>query len=112
MFSRSVFAQLRCRRLDAARRLGVGHLQVLEVHLLQLGQHLIRIPTVPSRYFPSKVVELGVVLLLLLGAPLRAILQGLESPVAGEGVVEHVESVAGHVHLINLEEFLKISRRV
>jgi hypothetical protein len=38
----------------------------------------------------------------------RPVLERLEAPVAGEGVVEHIEAVAGNIHLINLKKIVKI----
>ena len=94
-----------CSCLDAGR-FWVSHFQILQIHFLELGQHLVGVARVSSRDFSGEVVELGVVLLLLLGSPLGPILQILEAPVTGESVVQNLESVAGHVHLVNLKRQL------
>ena len=53
---------------------------------------------------PGEVLEECVVLLGLFGAPAGPGLDGLESPVVGEGVVQDMEFVTGHVHLVRLEK--------
>ena len=83
---------------------------VLVVQLFEFLQHVVGVSAVPGGNLLGKVVEPPVVDLLLVRPPLGPGLDGLESPVAGEGVVQHVELVAAHVHLVHLQAFLKAKK--
>ena len=52
----------------------------------------------------SELIKLCVVGLHLSGSPGWPAAEVLEAPVRGEDIIEKVETVTGHVHLIDLEE--------
>ena len=60
------------------------------------------VPEVP--HLLGELIKLAVVDLHLLRSPGWARGEVLEAPVGGEDVIEKVETVAGHVHFIDLEE--------
>jgi len=89
-------------RLGLLRRV-VRHLRMFQVHLLQLGEHLIGVAVVSCRDLVCELVELGIVRRLLKSSPFRTLSQGLKSPVTEEDVArEDLEGVTGHVHLVDL----------
>ena len=55
-------------------------------------------------YLFSELIKLGVVGLHLPGSPRRPTAEVLEAPVGGEDIIEKVETVTSHVHLIHLQE--------
>ena len=55
-------------------------------------------------YLFSELIKLCVVGLHLSGSPERPAAEVLEAPVRGEDVIEKVETVTSHVHLIDLQE--------
>ena len=58
----------------------------------------------PTDYLFSELIKLCVVDLHLSGSPGRATAEILEAPVGGEDIIEKVETVTSHVHLVDLQE--------
>ena len=97
---------------------------MFEVHLLKLVQHVVGVSTVMGRHLHStniileksdsekksdsdllgKFIKSCIIHLLLSCSPLWPCLECLEAPVVGEGIVEQVEGVPSHVHLIHLQQ--------
>ena len=71
-------------------------------------EHDIIIPHFPWKsstdYLFSELIKLCVVDLHLPGSPGRATAEILEAPVGSEDIIEKVETVASHVHLVDLQE--------
>ena len=70
--------------------------------------HEIIIPHFPLKtstdYLFSELIKLCVIGLHLSGPPRRPTAEILEAPMGGEDIIEEVETVTSHVHLIDLEE--------
>ena len=85
------------------RHPSISHLDMLEVHPLELLDHPIRVCPIPCSHLPGKLIKSLVILLLLPGPPPWPAGDGLQAPVSGEGVVQQVEAVPGYIHLIHLQ---------
>ena len=92
MFSRGLFLQ------------SVRGIHETKEHLLTIGFGVRSSSLIPYwTHLFCKLVEPCIVLLLLPRPPGRPGLESLEAAVRGEGVVEDLETVAGHVHLVHLD---------
>jgi hypothetical protein len=76
------------------------------VHLGKLGNYSHRVTSVPGRNLLGKAFKFLLVVFPLSHPPGRGGVRFLEPPVADEGIVQDVESVACYEHLVGLEEVI------